>query len=369
MAIRACSEGGCFTSAVADGVRFAADRGADVINLSLGSITTEDPVMEDAMAYARSRDVLVVTASGNEGDDLDSLPPGLQLIPGGLPYSNIVNVAASDRRDRLAPFSNFGSTVVDIISPGAEIITTSTGGTYSSVSGTSFASPVVAGVAALLLSADPGIGHEEVVARITAFVDRPASLSGFSRTGRLNAGRTLTRFFVDTSSSVFVNAIDWLAGANITTGCDPPTNIRFCPGDRVTRGEMAVFLARAFDLPETGGDFFDDDNGAFYEGAANRLRAAGLTVGCATRSYCGEDQIRRDEMAAMLARALSLPASPVDAFTDDQGSVFEGAIDKIAAAEITVGCNPPANNRYCPGTAVTRGEMAAFIKRSVELGA
>ncbi len=368
MAIRSCSGGSCTTNAIANGVRFAVDHGADIVNLSLGSIVPDDPVLESAIVYARNHDVLVVTASGNDGLDLDDLPSGLQLVPGGLPLSNILNVAASDRRDRLGLFSNFGAEVVDVVAPGVEIVTTSVGGAYVSVSGTSFAAPVIAGVAALLISSDPGIGHQELAARITAFVDRPSGLSGFSASGRADAGRTLTRYFVDTSSSVFVNAIDWLASENITTGCNPPANIRFCPGDRVSRGEMAVFLSRAFALPATSTDYFDDDDGAFYEGAANRLRAAGLTVGCGTRRYCGTDQIRRDEMAAMLARALGLPATSTNRFIDDQGSVFEGAINKIAAAGITVGCNPPSNNRFCPTNRVTRGEMAAFIKRSVELG-
>jgi hypothetical protein len=128
-----------------------------------------------------------------------------------------------------------------------------------------------------------------------------------------------------------------------------------------------VFLSRAFGLPETGNDYFTDDTGTFYEAAANRLRAAGLTVGCGSGRYCGNNQIGRDEMAAMLARALGLPPAASDSFNDDNGSVFENAINKIAAAGITQGCNPPANDRFCPTNRVTRGEMAAFIKRSVEL--
>jgi hypothetical protein len=184
--------------------------------------------------------------------------------------------------------------------------------------------------------------------------------------GRLNIGRTITIRFTDTGSSLFVDAIDWLADSNITQGCNPPFNTRYCPTDPVSRGEMAVFLSRAFGLPDTGTDFFDDDDGRFYEGAANRLAAAGLTVGCGSRRFCGESDIRRDEMAAMLARGLSLPPSSTDRFTDDEGSVFESAINKLAAAGITQGCNPPANTRFCPTELVTRGQMAAFIKRSVE---
>ncbi len=68
-------------------------------------------------------------------------------------------------------------------------------------------------------------------------------------------------------------------------------------------------------------------------------------------------------MAAFLARILDLPQSGKDHFVDDAGSQFQGAINKIADAGITVGCNPPANNRFCPTENVTRGQMAAFFKR------
>ena len=366
MVVRSCNQGACWSLDIAEGIYYAVDEGADLVNLSLGSITSEDALIEDAIDYARARDVLVVAAAGNESIDLDGLPIGQQLIPGGLPASNILTVTASDRRDALAGFSNYGPETVDIVAPGVDILTTGVTGNYVVANGTSFASPIVAGVAALLLSADPGIGHQELLTRVIAFVDRPAGVSSASSSGRVNAGRTMTTRFIDISASVFVNAIDWLADSDITHGCNPPFNHRFCPGDAVTRGEMAVFLVRTFDLPETGSDYFDDDEGRFYEAAANRLRAAGLTVGCGVRRYCGESDIGRDEMAAMLSRALTLPVADIDFFVDDEGSVFENAINKIAAAGITQGCNPPANTRYCPTNRVTRGEMAAFIKRSVE---
>jgi len=370
MAIRSCSQGACWSLDVAEGIHYAVDQGADVINLSLGSVTPQgDEPLEDAIAYARSRDVVVVAAAGNGGTNLDDLDPGEELIPGGLPFSNILTVGATDRRDDLADFSNYGPGVVDIAAPGVDILTTgaSSSTSYAIANGTSFAAPVVAGVAALLLSKDPGIGHQELIARVTSFVDRPTGIVGATNSGRVNAGRTLTRRFVDISSSVFVNAIDWLADGGITKGCNPPSNHRFCPGDRVSRGEMAVFLSRAFALPDTGNDYFTDDNGAFYEGAANRLRAAGLTVGCGSGRYCGNTEIGRGEMAAMLARALALPPAASDFFEDDDTSIFEDAINKIAEFGITQGCNPPRNDRYCPTNRVTRGEMAAFIKRSAEL--
>ena len=170
--------------------------------------------------------------------------------------------------------------------------------------------------------------------------------------------------FLDISGHLFEDAIIWMGQEKISEGCNPPINTNYCPDDRVTRGEMAVFLARVLGLPLPSGDHFSDDEGRFYESAANRLFEAGITEGCGPDRYCGDKFIPREQMAAFLARTLALPASSVDHFVDDEGSMFEGAIDKIAQAKITLGCNPPTNNRFCPQDHVTRGQMAAFFKRS-----
>jgi hypothetical protein len=127
---------------------------------------------------------------------------------------------------------------------------------------------------------------------------------------------------------------------------------------------MAVFIARAMDLPAATSDHFSDDTGAFYEGAANSLFEAGITQGCGPNRYCGNQNIPREQMAAFLARTLGLPNSSIDHFIDDESSQFEDAIDKIATAGITLGCNPPTNNRFCPKDLVTRGQMAAFFQRA-----
>ncbi|MGH8914541.1 MAG: S-layer homology domain-containing protein [Acidimicrobiia bacterium] len=182
-------------------------------------------------------------------------------------------------------------------------------------------------------------------------------------------GGTPDNPFVDDNGHIFENAIEWLKAEGITLGCNPPTNDRFCPDDPVTRGEMAVFLVRALDYSDNGGgDLFVDDDGLFYENSADRLFTAEVTVGCnppTNNRYCGERSVTRGQMAAFLARAFSLPAyNGPDRFVDDNGDIFEGAIERLAQAGITVGCNPPTNNRFCPDQAVTRGQMAAFLKRA-----
>ena len=130
---------------------------------------------------------------------------------------------------------------------------------------------------------------------------------------------------------------------------------------------MAIFIVRAYNLPATTLDFFTDDAGKVYEDAANRLAQAGLTQGCAPNLYCGDDTMTRGEMAAFLSRAENLPDSTTDHFVDDNTSIFEPGINKVADARITLGCNPPANTNFCPDDNVTRGQMAGFLTRALGL--
>ena len=170
--------------------------------------------------------------------------------------------------------------------------------------------------------------------------------------------------FLDAHGHNFETAIDWLQAEGIARGCNPPLNTRFCPDADVTRGQMAVFLARALSLPPATADHFTDDRGQFYEDASNRLFESGITQGCAPRSYCGEDSITREQMAAFMARTFNLAPAGTDFFVDDRSSIFQASINKVARAGITLGCNPPQNDRFCPTSFVTRGQMAAFLLRS-----
>jgi hypothetical protein len=174
--------------------------------------------------------------------------------------------------------------------------------------------------------------------------------------------------FLDDDNSPHEGAIEAIAAIGVTKGCNPPVNNLFCPADPVTRGQMAAFLDRALDLPATSTSPFTDSGGVF-QGAINRLAAAGITKGCnppANTRYCPNDPVTRGQMAAFLDRALDLPATSTSPFTDS-GGVFQGAINRLAAAGITKGCNPPANTRYCPSNPVLREQMATFLMRGLEL--
>ena len=176
--------------------------------------------------------------------------------------------------------------------------------------------------------------------------------------------------FVDDDGSVFEADIEWLAGEGITQGCNPPVNDMFCPNDAVTRGQMAAFLVRALGLTDDGGgNSFVDDDGSVFESSIAKLAAAGITQGCNPPDndmFCPNDAVTREQMAAFLVRALGYSDDGGgDIFDDDDGSIFETQIDKLATAGVTRGCNPPANTMFCPTDEVTRGQMAAFLRRAL----
>ncbi len=126
----------------------------------------------------------------------------------------------------------------------------------------------------------------------------------------------------------------------------------------------------ASDYHPTCTGIFCDDDGSVFETSIERLSAAGITNGCnptLNNLYCPDDRVTRGAMAAFLSRALQLPDATGKDFVDDDDSVFEDAIERIAAAGITQGCNPPSNTRFCPDDYITRGQMAAFITRAFDL--
>jgi hypothetical protein len=177
--------------------------------------------------------------------------------------------------------------------------------------------------------------------------------------------------FTDDNGHFAEGAIEAIHAEGVTKGCNPPVNDWFCPEGEVSRGQMAAFLARALDLPDTAVDSFGDDESSVFEPAINKLAAAGVTKGCnppANTSYCPDQIVTRGQMAAFVARAFDLPVGAVvNVFTDDDGHLFEVSIDRIWNAGITSGCNPPTNDHYCPDSSVKRGQMAVFIMKALGL--
>jgi subtilisin family serine protease len=130
-------------SVISNGITYAADHGADIISMSIYG-TTGSTTLQNAVAYARNKGVLVVVAAGNDGTATPSYPAS---------YPGALAVAGSDSSDRLYSWSDYGSWV-DVAAPGCAYTTQRSGG-YWNFCGTSTATPIVAGVAGLMLAANP----------------------------------------------------------------------------------------------------------------------------------------------------------------------------------------------------------------------
>ncbi|MEC7709239.1 MAG: S8 family serine peptidase, partial [Planctomycetota bacterium] len=145
--------------------------------------------LDRAIEAANDEGIMFVAAAGNEGNNNDTNP----RYPTNYDAPNVISVAALNRNDNLAGFSNYGATTVDVGAPGVSIYSTLPGNSYGSFSGTSMAAPHVAGVVGLLNAAKPGISVTEVSNAILGTVDTLQSLNGKTVSGgRVNAAAALT---------------------------------------------------------------------------------------------------------------------------------------------------------------------------------
>jgi Peptidase family M23 len=172
--------------------------------------------------------------------------------------------------------------------------------------------------------------------------------------------------FRDDDGDVHEKNIDIIADWGITKGCNPPFNDDYCPYRLISRGEMAAFIARALDLKVQGDIPYTDVAGTLFEPAIRKIQEAGIGFGCTETLFCPDAKLDRSEMAELLVRAFGYTnPDNTDFFTDDNGYQFEGSINALAANRITLGCNPPANDHYCPDRQLFRSEMATFFVRAM----
>lgn len=174
--------------------------------------------------------------------------------------------------------------------------------------------------------------------------------------------------FDDDDGNIHERAIEAIARAGITKGCDDG---EFCPDAPVTRGQMAAFLVRAFELGGDGDGGFGDIDDSIFERDIRLLKAHDVTKGCnppGNDRYCPDRTLTRGEMAAFLVRVADLGEPGEGPTFDDSGSsVHEDAIRRLADEGVTKGCNPPENDRFCPNRRITRAEMATFLVRILDL--
>ena len=164
-----------------EGIIYAADQGAAVINCSWGSHVHPGPFGQDVINYAVfNRDALVVAASGNAADNRPFFPASLE---------HTLSVAATDSLDRKAGFSSYGN-FVDVVAPGLGILSTWVNGSYMRSGGTSMAAPIVSGAAAILRSYYPELNAMQIAARLKITADLVDTLGGnLPYAGELGFGR------------------------------------------------------------------------------------------------------------------------------------------------------------------------------------
>ncbi len=227
--------------------------------------------LRDALTASGNAGILSAVAAGNSQSNNDALP----TYPANYDVVGMLTVAATDRNDNLASFSNYGATTVDLAAPGVSILSTVPNGGYNTYSGTSMATPHVAGVAALAWSLAPNATLAEVRNAILQGVDRLASLNGRVATGgRLNAYNTLTLL---SPSGPQAPAI-----ASLSVAPNP-----------MTVGGVATLTAAGVvdrDGSVTGVHFYQDANGNRQWDTGDQLlgtdttlvsQAAGITLGTA----------------------------------------------------------------------------------------
>jgi len=175
-----------------EAINYAIDRKRNgvnvrVISASWGS-TMYSKALEDAIRAAGEEGILFVAAAGNNSTNNDRSPH----YPSNYDLPNVISVAALDRNDQLASFSNFGVKTVHIAAPGKDILSTWLGDDYREASGTSMATPYVSGVAALILASEPKLSVEKLRDRVLKSVDKLDTLDGKVESGgRINAGKAL----------------------------------------------------------------------------------------------------------------------------------------------------------------------------------
>jgi subtilisin family serine protease len=207
MAVKiADSDGVIFLDAILEGIQYAIDNGAKVINASWGTNPGYPFVtsLYDIINVAKNHGILFVAAAGNDySNNNDTLP----VWPASYNLDNIISVMATDNTDGMSYYSNYGPASVDISAPGGAqyyendprgILSTLPGNDYGFYQGTSMASPHVAGACALLLSADPGLTYIEVKQFLLDYSDRLSSLTGLCVSGgRLNLFNSLSEVLYD----------------------------------------------------------------------------------------------------------------------------------------------------------------------------
>ena len=201
MPVKFLSDSGSgYTSDAIEAIQYATNNGAKILSNSWGG-GGYSQALKDAIAASHDAGAIFVAAAGNSGSNNDIAPH----YPSSYDVANVIAVAATDHSDNLAYFSCYGPTSVDLAAPGVNIYSTVPGNSYASYSGTSMATPHIAGICALISAHNSSLTNLQVKARLFSTVDALDSLSGKMITGgRANVYKAITAE-VDTTPPAAIN--------------------------------------------------------------------------------------------------------------------------------------------------------------------
>lgn len=227
-------------TALAQGIDYARLNGAKVISVSY-NIDGYTQALVDAIARADAGDVVYVNSAGNNGENVDSKRGAIRNM-----VSNAVFVAATDRNDLKASFSNFGQTV-DIAAPGVAILSTVLGGGYDFYDGTSMATPHMAGAVAVIRQRFPALTDRQALDRLIGTADMLPNLAGVIAGGRLNLNNALDEDSTPPSDPTNLRALA-KATSTLKIGFNGS-------GDDGTAGQASQYDIRVSTSPINSGNF------------------------------------------------------------------------------------------------------------------
>lgn len=281
------------TSLVTAAVRYATSKGVSVINMSLAvtdcSSPSTDSTLEAALADAKAAGITVVAAAGNEG----ASSPNNVCYPGSSP--NVIGVGATDINDNLASFSNFGSQL-DVTAPGVNVYVDNApsnylpNSSYSADSGTSFSTPYVAGLAALLKTTAPSATPDQIYNFITGQADKVPGMQGADRTdsygyGRINAYRSLKASILAHPNGTLIiqpgGAVYTVENSRLRHVLNPPVFVSNYGGEIDSRVKSALFG----DLQLSSGSNVDYAEGTLLKGSGPAIYAVEVNGGSVQKRH------------------------------------------------------------------------------------